>query len=166
MWAGMTVSLFGDGIFLVAMAWQVYALSDAPTALSLVGIAMTIPHIALLPLGGAISDRFDRRVVMLCADAVRGVAVGMIAGLSLTGTLTLTHMVVLVAAYGAGTAFFGPAFDAIVTEVLPPEDLAQANSLDQVIRPVALRLVGPAAGGLLIGALGVGSAFAIDALSF
>src|SRR5439155_1058070 len=70
MWTGMTVSLLGDGIFLVAMAWQVYALSNVPTALSVVGIAMSVPHIAFLLVGGAISDRFDRRLVMLSADGV------------------------------------------------------------------------------------------------
>ena len=50
------------------MAWQVYALSNAPTALALVGIAMTVPTIAFLLLGGVVSDRFDRRRVMLAAD--------------------------------------------------------------------------------------------------
>ena len=68
----MCVSLLGDGVFLVAMAWQVYALSNAPTALSIVGIAMTVPTIAFLLLGGVVSDRFDRRRVMLAADVVRG----------------------------------------------------------------------------------------------
>ena len=57
LWSGMCVSLMGDGIFLVAMAWQVYALSNAPTALALVGIAMTVPTIAFLLLGGVVSDR-------------------------------------------------------------------------------------------------------------
>ena len=52
LWSGMCVSLLGDGIFVVAMAWQVYALSNAPTALALVGITMTVPTIALLLLGG------------------------------------------------------------------------------------------------------------------
>lgn len=166
MWAGMTISLLGDGIFLVAMAWQVYAISNAPTALSFVGIAMTIPHIAFLLVGGVISDRCDRRLVMLGADVVRGVAISVMAVLSLTGALQLTHMIVLVAFYGAGTAFFGPAFDAIVPDVLPRDQLAQANSLDQVIRPIALRLAGPALGGVLIGAIGVGGAFAVNAASF
>src|SRR5919202_4749518 len=89
MWAGMTVSLLGDGMFLVAMAWQVYALSNAPTALSFVAISMTVPHIAFLLVGGAWSDRFDRRVVMLCADGLRGLAITAMAVLSLTGTLEL-----------------------------------------------------------------------------
>jgi len=166
LWSGMCVSLMGDGIFLVAMAWQVYALSNAPTALALVGIAMTVPTIMFLLLGGVLSDRLDRRRVMLAADSTRGLAVAVMAVLSMTGLLELWHVVALVAVYGAGAAFFGPAFDAIVPDVLPASELAQANSLDQFVRPVALRLAGPALGGALIDAVGVGAAFAFDAASF
>jgi MFS family permease len=166
LWSGMCVSLLGDGVFLVAMAWQVYALSNAPAALALVGVAMTVPTIVFLLVGGVVSDRRDRRRIMLAADLARGLAVGLMAVLSLTGALELWHVVALVAVYGAGQAFFSPAFDAIVPEVLPAEELAQANSLDQFVRPIALRLAGPALGGVLIAALGAGSAFALDALSF
>ena len=127
LWGGQTGSLIGDGVFLVAMAWQVYALSNAPTALSMVGIAMTVPTIVLLLIGGVVTDRFDRRRVLLAADVVRGVAVGLMAVLSLTGTLELWHMFGLVALYGAGTAFFGPAFDAIVPDLLPESGLAQGE---------------------------------------
>jgi DHA3 family tetracycline resistance protein-like MFS transporter len=166
LWSGLCVSLLGDGVFMVAMAWQVYALSNAPTALSLVGIAMTVPTIVFLLVGGVVSDRFDRRRVMLAADLTRGVAVGLLAVLSLTGALELWHVVALVAVYGAGAAFFGPSFDAIVPDILPDDQLAQANSLDQFVRPIALRLAGPALGGLLIEVVGVGAAFALDAASF
>ena len=117
----MCVSLLGDGAFLVALAWQVYALSDAPTAMALVGIAMTVPTIVFLLVGGVASDRLDRRRVMLAADVVRGLAVGLLALLALTGALELWHIAVLVAVYGAGAAFFAPAFDAIVPELLPAE---------------------------------------------
>jgi len=160
------VSLLGDGIFVVAMAWQVYALSNAPTALALVGITMTVPTIALLLLGGVLSDRFDRRRIMVAADVVRGLAVGLLAVLSLTGALELWHIAVIAAFYGGGTAFFSPSFDALVPEVLPAGDLAQANALDQFVRPIALRLAGPALGGVLIEVLGAGTAFAVDAASF
>jgi DHA3 family tetracycline resistance protein-like MFS transporter len=166
LWGGMCVSLLGDGIFLVALAWQVYALSNTPTALAVVGIAMTVPTLGLLLLGGVVSDRLERRRIMLAADAVRLVAVGLIAALSMTGTLRLWEIAALAALYGSGTAFFGPAFDAIVPDILPPEALAQANSLDQFVRPIALRLLGPATGGALIGAAGAGAAFAVDAVSF
>jgi DHA3 family tetracycline resistance protein-like MFS transporter len=162
----MCVSLLGDGVFLVALAWQVYGLSDAPSALSLVGIAMTVPTVALLLLGGVVSDRFERRRVMLAADVVRGLAVGALALLALTGGLRLWHMCALVAVYGAGGAFFGPAFDAIVPDVLAADQLPSANALDQVVRPIAQRLAGPALGGVLIQLTGSGGAFALDAATF
>ncbi|MGZ8633014.1 MAG: MFS transporter, partial [Solirubrobacteraceae bacterium] len=98
LWSGMCVSLLGDGIFLVAMAWQVYALSNAPTALAIVGITMTVPTIAFLLLGGVVSDRFDRRRVMVAADVLRGLAVGLMALLCLTGVLELWHIAALAAA--------------------------------------------------------------------
>ena len=166
LWTGMCISLLGDGVFLVAMAWQVYELSNAPAALSVVGIAMTVPMIVLLLVGGVVSDRMERRRVMVAADCVRAAAGGTLAVLALTGALELWHVVVIVAVYGAGAAFFGPSFDAIVPEVLPEHELPQANSLDQFVRPIALRMIGPALGGLLIELVGTGAAFALDAGSF
>jgi DHA3 family tetracycline resistance protein-like MFS transporter len=166
LWIGMTVSLVGDGLFLVAMAWQVYELTDTPTALGFVGAAMTIPHVVFLLVGGVVSDRFDRRRVMIGADVLRGAAVALLGVLAISGTLELWHMLVVVAAYGAGTAFFGPAFDSIVPELVPEDLLVQANALDQVVRPAAWHLVGPAVGGWIIAAWGTGGAFLADALTF
>jgi MFS family permease len=166
LWSGMCVSLLGDGVFFVALAWQVYALSNVPTALAIVGIAMTVPTIAFLLVGGVVSDRFDRRRVMLGADVGRGLVVGAIAALSLTGVLTLWELATLAALYGVGTAFFDPSFDAVVPELLPADELSGANSLDQFVRPIALRLAGPALGGLVIAAANTGVAFGLDAASF
>jgi MFS family permease len=168
LWTGMTVSLLGDGIFYVALPWQVYQLSDAPTALSIVGIAMTVPHVVLLLLGGVVSDRFDRRRVMMFADVLRGAVVGFLGILSLTGSLRLWHVIAMAAAFGAGTAFFGPAFDAIVPEIVPERQLTQANALDQFVRPAAWRMLGPALGGWIVVAFGgrTGGAFVVDAATF
>jgi MFS family permease len=168
LWSGMTVSLFGDGIFYVALPWQVYQLSNAPTALSVVGIAMTVPHIVLLLFGGVVSDRFDRRRVMMFADVLRGTAVGALGVLSLAGSLHLWHLIVTAAVFGAGTAFFGPAFDAIVPEIVPEQELTQANALDQFVRPAAWRMLGPALGGWIVAGFGgrTGAAFVVDAATF
>lgn len=166
LWSAMTISLLGDGVFLVAFAWQVYELSNAPAALAAVGLAMSLPQVALFVLGGVVSDRLDRRRVMIAADLVRALAIAAIATLSLAGNLTLSAMIALVAVYGAGTAFFGPAFDAIVPELVPGHQLVQANSLDQFVRPAALRLAGPALGGVLVAASGLGWAFALNAATF
>jgi hypothetical protein len=169
LWAGMTISLLGDGIYLVALAWQTYELSDAPTALSLVGVAWTAPMVLFLLVGGVASDRFDRRKVLILSDVVRGVAVVGLGALALGGELELVHMIVLVALYGVGDAFFGPAFGAIVPDLVPTEMLLEANSLGQFVRPFAMRLAGPALGGLIIATVGggrAGPAFLVNGGSF
>jgi MFS family permease len=166
LWAGMCVSLLGDGAFIVALAWQVYQLSDAPTAMGMVGIAMTVPTIAFLLVGGALSDRLNRRHLMLAADVARLLAATALAVLGVTGALEIWHVAILVAVYGTGQAFFAPAFDAIVPDLVPRHQLAQANALDQLVRPIALRMVGPALGGVLVGAFGASAAFGLDAASF
>jgi len=165
LWTGMTISLIGDGIFLIAIAWESYSLWNAPAALSIVGIGMTIPTIAFLLIGGVVSDRRDRRLVMAWADGLRAVAVAVLATLVLMGALRFWELVVLVAVYGVGTAFFMPAFDAILPELLPKSDLPAANALDQFVRPIAMRLIGPVVGGVLVAA-SAGLAFAVDAASF
>jgi MFS family permease len=166
LWTGMTASLLGDGIFYVALAWQAYELSNTPSALSMIGVAMTIPHVVFLLAGGVVSDRFDRRKVMIAADLMRAVAVGAMGALALSGRLELWHMFVLSGLFGAGTAFFGPAFDAIVPGLVPDAELNQANSLDQLVRPAALRMLGPALGGWIVATGGAGAAFVVDACTF
>ena len=166
LWTGMTVSLIGDGILLVALAWKVYELSNKPSSLAVVGLAMTVPHVALLLLGGVASDRFDRRRVMIASDAIRGTAIGVLGVLTVTGQLRLWHVFVLVAVYGAGTAFFGPAFDALVPDIVHEDNLVQANAIEQFARPAAHGLAGPALGGLLIAIGGSGTAFLVDSATF
>ena len=108
LWTGMTVSFLGDGLYMVAIAWQVYALSNSPGALALVGVAWMVPQVLLLLIGGAVSDRFERRLVLMVSDAIRGSAIAAIGVLSVAGTLRLWHVVVLVAVYGTGGALFTP----------------------------------------------------------
>jgi MFS family permease len=164
--AGMTVSLLGDGVFLIALTWQVYLLSNAPRALSVVGIAISGPQVLFLLVGGAVSDRVDRRGVMLASDLVRGMVLLAIGMLTVTGRLRLYHLYALGGAYGAASAFFGPAYESAVPDLVPADLLVQANSLDQLARPLAVALAGPALGGWLIGAWGAGSAFLLDAGTF
>jgi DHA3 family tetracycline resistance protein-like MFS transporter len=166
LWTGATASLLGDGAFLVALAWQVYAMSGSVTGMSLVGIAMTVPTIAFLLVGGVASDRLERRWLLVGADLLRAVAVALLAGLTIGGQVELWHVVVLAALYGTGSAFHAPAFDALVPEILAGERLTQANALDQLVRPLALRLAGPAIGGVLVAVAGAGGVFLLDCATF
>lgn len=167
LWTGMSASLIGDGMLLVALAWQVYDLFGVPAAMSAVGVALSLPQVVTLLLGGVISDRFDPRRVMLASDLVRGVVMAGIAVLTLTGALTsLWMLLALIVVYGAAAGFFGPAFDALVPQIVPEDDLVAANSLDQFVRPAGLQIFGPMLAGAVIAIGGAGWAFAVDALTF
>lgn len=162
----MFVSMAGDGFYYVAVAWQVYALSNRPGSLALVGIAWSLPQVLLVLLSGVLADRVDRRVLMITGDLIRAVAIGTVGLLSITDLLTIPILVGLVVVFGVGQAIFQPAFQSIVPDIVPRDLLVQANSVDQFVRPFALMVVGPALGGLLVGAFGAGWAFVADAGTF
>lgn len=162
LWTGLAVSLLGDGIYLVAIAWQVLRISNDPGALAVVGLAWTLPTVLLLMVTGVLTDRLPRRRLMLTADFVRLVAIGAMGVLTITGHVRLWHLIVLAAVYGAGEALFGPANSAILPDLVPAEQLVQANSLAQFVRPFAQTLMGPALGGVLVGTVGPGWAFVIE----
>jgi DHA3 family tetracycline resistance protein-like MFS transporter len=160
------VSLLGDGIYIVAIAWEVYSLTNAPSALALVGVAATVPQLVFLLLGGALSDRVSRRSIMIGADGLRAIVLGLMAVLSYLGELRLWEVFVLVALAGLGTALFNPAYTAVLPSVAPRGYLTEANALLQATRPVAVRFAGPALGGLIVASLGTSFGFLIDAASF
>jgi MFS family permease len=166
LWAGMTVSLLGDGLYVVAIAWQAYQISDSPYALAVTGVAWTLPTVLVLPFSGALSDRVGRRPLMIVADLLRALAVGLLALLAALGTIEIWHLIVLSVVFGAGEALFNPSFVALVPEIVPEALLVQANSLDQAMRPLAMQFLGPALGGALVAGAGTGAAFALDAVSF
>jgi MFS family permease len=165
LWSGISVSLVGDGIFLVALAWQTYELSNSPSALGWISAAYVAPMVVLLLAGGVLTDRFERRKLMIAADVIRTGTIGAVGALAVSGQLRLWQLALLAGLTGIGDALFAPAFGSIVPEIVPRELLAQANSLDQFVRPLS-GLVGPAVAGILIASSGVGTAFLADAATF
>src|SRR5579862_3151967 len=166
LWAGMTVSLVGDGIYAIAVVWEALRLSNSATSVSLVGVAWTVPTLACLLFSGILTDRFDRRRLMLCASLVQAGAVGIIGVLDVTGHLQPWALLGLIVVYGTAEAFFLPAFEALVPMLVTSSELAQASALDQAVRPLTMRLIGPALGGLLIAMAGTAAGFLLDAGTF
>jgi hypothetical protein len=166
MWTGLTVSMVGDGIYTVAVAWQAYQLSRSPTLLAMVGLAWSAPQVLLLLGSGVLADRMDRRHLMIAGDVIRGAAIGAIGILALTDALTPARLVAIAVVYGAGQAIFGPAFSSIVPTIVPDDLLVEANSLAQFVRPVSYTLIGPVVGGVVVAAIGAGWAFIVDAGTF
>ncbi len=153
-------------MYLIALAWQAYSLAPRPQSLALLGVCATVPQLLALLGSGLLSDRCDRRRILLYADLLRFLAVSAVAGVVLAGEVQMWHLLVLSVVYGVGAGVAAPAFDAFVPDLVPEQDLEQANALEQFLRPAMLRLAGPAVGGVLIAGLGAGTGFAVDAISF
>ncbi|HEX3326044.1 MAG TPA: MFS transporter [Actinomycetota bacterium] len=166
LWAGQTISLFGDGIFTIALAWQALELSGSATTLGLVLLVRGAARILILLVGGAVADRVERRALMLIGDSVQALAVAAVAYLLSTGQLHVWHLVVLGAITGAGSGILLAAATAVVPQLVTEEFLASANSLTSTSRLLAFALIGPAVGGILVAALGTTVAFSVDAASF
>jgi MFS family permease len=129
-------------------------------------VAWTLPMVAFVLIGGALSDRYDRRKLMIAADILRAGAIGVLAILSLSGVLELWHIAALIILVGTGDAFFNPASSAILPDVVPEMHLPAANALAGVYRPLVFRLIGPALAGFVVAVVGPGAAFGVDAMTF
>lgn len=166
LWSGSTVSLLGDGIYFVAIPWEVYHLSSSPAAYGFVGAAFALPQVLFVLVGGVISDRLNRRALMIGASLSSAVAIGVL-GLLIELRLEQLWMIgALVFLYGTSQAIFMPASKALTPSLVPVELLPQATAMNQLLEPITLAVVGPAAGGLIIAAFGTGAAFLVDSATF
>ena len=166
LWSGQTVSSLGDGVFTIALALVALHIGHSPVDLAYVFTARAVPSVLFALLGGVVVDRVSRRRAMLSSDVVRGLAVGVVAILLARQDLRLWELIAMSAIFGAADAFFAPASMAIVPELLDDHLLVQGNALGQMSGQLAQGLIGPAAGGIIVSAIGYSWSFGIDALSF
>ena len=119
LWSGQTVSILGDRIFQVALAWWVLQKTGSVVAMGTVFVFTTIPMLAFLLLGGVFVDRFPRLRLMVISDLVRGLVIGLMALLAFTDSLTIWHVYAFSLTSGFVEAFFQPAYRAAVPKVSP-----------------------------------------------
>lgn len=162
---GRTISLIGDGISPIAIAFAVLDLTGSATDLGIVLAANSLPLTALLLVGGVWADRLSPRVAMVGSDLVRMVAMGLTAALLISGTAEVWHLAVLYGIEGAATAFFYPASTAIVPQTVPGGRLQDANALLNLSRHSG-KVAGPALAGILLALGSPGTALAVDAATF
>lgn len=166
LWTGLSVSRFGDGLSTVAITFQIYALSKNPGTVALAWLAWSVGVAISLVASGFLADRFDRRWTVIAADALRMAAISTMGILAITGTLAVWHCIALMMLYGVGEAFFLPGLIAMIPSLVQEDELVQANSIEEIVRPFFHRLVGPAVGGFLVSAFGPGTALLIDSATF
>jgi len=170
LWIGQTTSMLGDQFHMIAGAWLVLKLTGDPLALGTVLAVGGIPRAIFTLVGGAITDRFSPRRVMLISDSIRLLISALMAAQILTNTLDIWMIYIYTLVGGIVSGFFGPASMSILPRLLPEKDLQAGNSLSQG-SSLLIGFLGPAIAGILIAVfpnetLGVGAVIAFDALTF
>ncbi|HEX8863562.1 MAG TPA: MFS transporter [Actinomycetes bacterium] len=164
LWAGQTVSLIGDSIFLVAFTWQIAVEWKRPVLLGALLGGRVLAELVSLGLGGWIVDQVPRRTTVLVTDALRGFLLLALAA-ELHQPVSVATLALLVAAFGLLTGLFRPALLAYVPEVVTRERLAAANSLLALSQQTSV-VLGPAIGAGLVGLGSAPTALRLDGVSF
>ncbi|HET7434654.1 MAG TPA: MFS transporter [Thermoanaerobaculia bacterium] len=163
---GQTVSLVGTWITRVATSWLVYRLTQSEMLLGVVAFAGQIPLLVLAPFGGVLGDRWNRRRILIITQVCSAVQSLVLAGLALSGHITVAQIIVLQVVQGIINAFDTPARQAFVVEMVDdPEDLPNAIALNSSMFN-ASRIVGPTIAGILIAAVGEAWCFVLDGVSY
>ena len=165
LWTGTIVSNSGDWMDQIALNWLVMELTHSPLSLGLVNLFRAIPVLILMPLGGVIADKWERRrilVVMQTLSMLLALALGI---LVTTGYGEVWPIYLISVLRGMVTAFNTPAQQSIISDLVPRTDLANAVALNSATIHLT-RVLGPSIGGVLIVILGLDWLFYLNALSY
>ncbi|MBU2497934.1 MAG: MFS transporter [Proteobacteria bacterium] len=163
---GQSISLIGTWMQRIALSWLVYRLTNSPFLLGFVGFAGQIPTFLLAPFAGVLADRYNRQRLLVLTQILATVQAFTLALLVLTGAVLVWHIVVLSVVLGVVNAFDMPTRQAFVMEMVEEkEDLANAIALNSSMVNSA-RLLGPSIAGVLIAAVGEGTCFLINGISY
>jgi MFS family permease len=163
--AGQSVSMSGTWMQSVAQSWLVLQLTHSGTMLGLVVAVQFLPMLLLGAYGGLIADRVNKRHLLLCTQSALGSLALVLGLLTAAHVVTLWMVFVLAAGFGLINAADNPARQAFVPEMVGPDRLQNAVSLNNIMVN-ASRAIGPAAAGLLIAAAGTAVCFLANAASF
>ncbi|MFZ5827334.1 MAG: MFS transporter [Bacillota bacterium] len=165
LWLGQAISVVGDGFHSVALGIWVLQATGSASAMAMILSTRVVVSILLGAVGGTVVDRTDRRLLMISMHLIRFLTVGVIALLIRAGETSLLPIIALTAVTAVASAFFGPAFQASLVNIVAREDLPRASGLLQVTMTVG-QIVGPFLGGAIVALFGGWAALSGDALTF
>jgi MFS family permease len=165
LWIASVVSNIGGWMQAVGSAWLMTSLSSSPLMVTMVQFAGSLPIVLLSLPAGALADTGNRRVILLVSQLWMLIAAALMACLAIGRELTPGGLLSLTAVLSLGTALMGPAFQAVITEVVPESQMSSAVSLNSAGFNLA-RAAGPALGGLVLAKAGSGATFMLNAFSF
>ncbi len=164
--AARAISVVGDGVSTIALAWLVIQTTGSGAAMGVVLAVRVIPTLVLLLVGGVAVDRFSRHRIMVVSDGGRAIVMSIVALAAATDHATVPLLAASAAASGALDAFFAPAFVAVLPQLIQDADRrARMNAVAAVVERFGA-LMGPLAGGAIVATIGIAPSFALDASSF
>ena len=164
--AGQSISLVGTWMQQVAMSWLVYRMTGSPFLLGVVSFMGQIPTFLLAPVAGVLADRWDRRRLLICTQAIAILQAALLAFLVLAGTVQVWQIVLLSLFLGLINTFDIPARQSFFVEIVENrEDLGNAIAINSSMFNAA-RLIGPSMAGLIVSAVGEGLCFVLNAVSY
>ncbi|MBK7318975.1 MFS transporter [Candidatus Villigracilis affinis] len=165
LWTGQTTSRLGDNLYRIALAWWVLEKTGSATAMGTVLIFSQVPLLIFILIGGIVVDRFPRIRIMFLSDILSGTVVILIALFSWLDVLQIWHIYIASLLFGFVEAFFFPAYQAVIPQIVPPDMLTSANSLNGLSQRI-MGVIGPIVGASLVAVGGTSLTFGLDALSF
>ncbi|WP_414587303.1 MFS transporter [Scytonema sp. PCC 10023] len=164
-WIGQLVSFLGSGLTGFALSIWVYQNTNSVTQFALISVLHMLPNIIISPLAGALGDRRNRRKLIILSNCGSGLSIFSLALLFFIGHLEIWHIYIATAASSAFNALQGPAYDAVITQLVPPQHLVRANGMFQLGLAVG-QLISPVLGGFLLVTIQIQGIFILDAITF
>jgi MFS family permease len=164
-YVGQGISLVGTWVRRTAMGWLVYQLTGSKALLGMVIGLSTLPMFVLSPTAGALADRVDKRRMIVVTQVLAALASAAIATLVLLHVIRVWQLAALATLSGVAFAFEMPARQAFIVEMVGRESLMNAIALNSGLVNLS-RIFGPALAGLLMGTIGLGWCFTVDAVSY
>jgi MFS family permease len=164
-YSGQAISLIGTWMQMTAQSWLVLTITHSSTKLGVIIALQTLPVLILGPYGGVIADRVNKLRLMIALQSAMGVQALILGLLTVTGNVHYWEIGLLAALLGLNNAFENPARQSFMLEMVGPEHLRNAVSLNSVLANTA-RMIGPAVAGILIATVGDGVCFLCNAASF
>lgn len=164
-WIGQFTSTIGSGLSGFALSVWLYQETGSTTLFAISMFIYFLPNILFSPFAGVITDRLDRRVVMILADSLAGASTLMIGVLYLTGNLAVWHIYLVHVFYSVANSLQWPAYAAATSQLVPKEQLGRASGMNQIGDAVS-NLVVPAVAGVMYVSIGLEAILAIDILTY
>jgi MFS family permease len=165
LWSGKIISQLGDKFYAIALAWWILLKTNSPSIMGFFLLVSVLPGLIFGFFAGALTDRRKRKTMLIVTDIIRGILVLAISYLSMTGVIEVWHVFLIGFCLSLVTAFFEPAMQAIIPEIVEKENLTKANGMSQMVSGVC-SIAGPLLGAIAVSALGLTWVFLANSISY